>query len=204
MFVTTKRGKINVYYFIYFLFLSAAVPRVSSKGRLIASVPRKLRPEVSSFQFSLFNVYVCSVGWDTRIRWIDRGRPPELDKVKEIGQFTSGFLIFFFFQCSEWATKRDYILKSWLHPSAVNVCYSGQGGTHVYSFLSFHFLSAIVPSVLSKDRQSASRPWKLRPTGLEVNSFKCSLFTRNGLPIPQEGSLERATHYGGPMGKSRR
>ena len=44
---------------------------------------------------------------------------------------------------------------------------------NVDNFLTFQFLSDVVPpTILSK----ASRPWKLRPTGLEVSSFKCSLF----------------------------
>ena len=46
-----------------------------------------------------------------------------------------------------------------------------KGGTNVYHFLSFHFLSAVVPAFLSKDRLSASRPQKVWPTGLEVSSF---------------------------------
>ena len=33
-----------------------------------------------------------------------------------------------------------------------------KGGDDVYNFLSFHFLSAAVPTVLSKDMLSASRP----------------------------------------------
>ena len=36
---------------------------------------------------------------------------------------------------------------------------------------------AFVPTVLSKNRLSASRPWKLRPTGLEGSSFQCSNFS---------------------------
>ena len=39
------------------------------------------------------------------------------------------------------------------------------------------FLSAVVPATLSRDRLSASRPWKLRPTSLEVSSLLFSLFT---------------------------
>ena len=34
----------------------------------------------------------------------------------------------------------------------------------------------LFPPVLSKDIQSSSRQWKLRPTGLEVTSFQFSLF----------------------------
>ena len=47
--------------------------------------------------------------------------------------------------------------KELIRPSPVNVRNRGKGGTNVYNFLSFHFLSAVVPTVLSKDRQSASR-----------------------------------------------
>ena len=50
--------------------------------------------------------------------------------------------------------QRDYILKSWLYPSTVNVCKRGKGGLNVYDFLSFHFLSAVLSAVLSKDRQA--------------------------------------------------
>ena len=38
-------------------------------------------------------------------------------------------------------------------------------------FFSLQFLSAVVPRDSSKDRLSASRPRKLRPTGLEGSSF---------------------------------
>ena len=72
---------------------------------------------------------------------------------------------------------RDYILKSWLYPAAVNVCNRKKGGENVCNFLSFYFLSAVVSTVLSKDRLSVSRPWKLTPTGIEVSSFLCSLFS---------------------------
>ena len=34
-------------------------------------------------------------------------------------------------------------------PSAVNVCNRRKGGSYVYSFLSLHFLSAVVPTILS-------------------------------------------------------
>ena len=47
------------------------------------------------------------------------------------------------------AAKRDYIIKSWLHRSAVNVCNRGKGEKNVYNFLSFQLLSAIVPLSLS-------------------------------------------------------
>ena len=63
---------------------------------------------------------------------------------------------------------RDYILKSWLHSSAVNVCNREKGEKNVYKFLSFHIWSAVVPTVLRKDWLSVPRPQKPRPTGLEV------------------------------------
>ena len=43
----------------------------------------------------------------------------------------------------------DYIRKSWLHPSAVNVCNRGKGGTNPRNFLFLQFLLAVVPAVLS-------------------------------------------------------
>ena len=42
--------------------------------------------------------------------------------------------------------------------SAVNVCNRGKGERNVYNFLSLQFLSAVVPTILSKDRLSSSRP----------------------------------------------
>ena len=45
--------------------------------------------------------------------------------------------------------KRDYIKKRWHHPSAVNVCNHGKGEKDVYHFLSFQFLSPVVPAILS-------------------------------------------------------
>ena len=68
-----------------------------------------------------------------------------------------------------WILKR--LRKSWLHPSAANVCNRGKGEKNVYDFLYFHFLSAVVPVILSYGRQSVSRAWKLRSTGLEGSSF---------------------------------
>ena len=44
----------------------------------------------------------------------------------------------------------------------------------IFTFLPF--LSAVVSSVLCKDMQNASRPWKFRPTSLEGSSFLCRLF----------------------------
>ena len=67
--------------------------------------------------------------------------------------------------------KRLHFKELTSRPSAVNVCNRGKGGTNVYNFLSLHFLSAVVPAVLSKDRLSEYMPWKLWPTGLEVSSF---------------------------------
>ena len=68
----------------------------------------------------------------------------------------------------EW---RDYIWKSWLHPSPANVRNLGWGEQNVYNFLSFQFLSAVVHAILSWDRLRASRPLKLWTTSLEVSSF---------------------------------
>ena len=43
----------------------------------------------------------------------------------------------------------------------LHVCNRGKGGTNVCNFPSFHFLSAVVPAVLSKDRpdhESSDQP----------------------------------------------
>ena len=45
-----------------------------------------------------------------------------------------------------------------------------EGQMLIIFFLSI-FLLAFFPTVLSKDRLSASRLWRLRPTGLEFSSF---------------------------------
>ena len=39
-----------------------------------------------------------------------------------------------------------------------NACNRGKGGANVYNFLSLQFLSAVFPSISSKDRLSVSRP----------------------------------------------
>ena len=54
--------------------------------------------------------------------------------------------------------------------SAVTVCNRGKVEENVF-FLSLQFLSAVVPEDSSKDRLSASRSGKLRPTGPEGSSF---------------------------------
>ena len=80
--------------------------------------------------------------------------------------------------CLLW-NQRDYIRKSWRHPSAFNARDRRKWEINVRNFLSLRFLSAVVPSILSQNRLSASRPWKLRPTGLEGSSFQCGLFMWN-------------------------
>ena len=77
-----------------------------------------------------------------------------------------GFLSFFsFLRFKETTLERGDLT----YTSAANVCNSGEGGANVYNFLSFQFLSAVVPGVLSKD--SKDRLTELRPTNLEASSF---------------------------------
>ena len=61
---------------------------------------------------------------------------------------------------------------------AVNVCNRAKGGKMIiFFFLPSFFVSSCPRSFeQGKDRLSTSGPWQLRPTGLEVSSFKCSLF----------------------------
>ena len=73
---------------------------------------------------------------------------------------------------------RDYILKSWLHPSADNVCNCANGERNAYNFLSFQFLWAVVPAIWSEDRVECVQTMKA-----QTNQPRWQLFLMQSLWI---------------------